>query len=103
MAVRKIDLMHRQFGFGEGTCGDCVHCHRITYRSKTYRKCGIYGITHSEASDWRKSYKACGMKNKRPGVDMIIKLVRPEHDAVFEIPGQLSLFDSGLFGDAEND
>lgn len=28
------------------------------------RKCTVYGATHSEASDWRKKYEACGLYNK---------------------------------------
>ena len=61
MAVRKIDLMHRFFGKDEAhTCGECNNLCSYRYRGKTYRKCEIYGVTNSEASDWAKRWTACG-------------------------------------------
>ena len=34
-----------------------------TWHDKRYYKCEIYGISHGEATDWRRSYTACGMYN----------------------------------------
>ncbi len=41
------------------TCGDCVHAARLGYHNKKYWKCGIGHISHSDASDIRKSAPAC--------------------------------------------
>ena len=42
------------------TCGDCAHMVRIT-RNRTWLKCEHHrlGLSHSEASDIRKSWPAC--------------------------------------------
>ncbi len=65
MALRKIDLMHRQFGKCEGhTCRECSNLVKEKYRSKNLIKCRIYGMSHSEASDWAQRWLACGMFNK---------------------------------------
>ena len=63
--LRKIDRMHALFGRCEGhTCGECSNFVSGRYHDKILRKCSVYGLTHSEASDWAKSYTACGMFNK---------------------------------------
>lgn len=59
--IRKIELMHQQFGRCDGhTCGECsnltTHCY-----GRTYQKCLVYGESSSEASDWTKRWPACGM------------------------------------------
>lgn len=78
MALRKIDLMHRQFGKCEGhTCGECNNLVEGRYQGKILRKCKVYGMTHSEASDWAKRWLACGLFNKPWGDKPIIRLVRP--------------------------
>lgn len=79
MAVRKLELMHRQFGRCEThVCGECIHLVSERYHDKTYRKCKVYGLTNSEASDWAKRWTACGMFNKAYAGRPIINLVRPE-------------------------
>ena len=79
MAVRKLELMHRQFGKSEAhLCGECVHLISERYHGKTYRKCKVYGLTNSEASDWAKRWTACGMFNRAYTGRPIINLVRPE-------------------------
>ena len=40
------------------------------------RKCTVYGATHSEASDWRKKYVACGMYCKEWSGTEIIRTMR---------------------------
>lgn len=70
--MRKIELMHFYFGKGEGQCKDCSHLQTGRYHDRMLRKCDIYGMTHSEASDWALKYPACGQKNKPwTGGDMI--------------------------------
>lgn len=97
MAVRKIDLMHRQFGKREGhTCGMCGHLLHGRYHDKVYRKCEVYGMTHSEASDWAKKWTACGMFNRAYTGRSIIELVRPEKKtgdiaADYPIEGQMKM------------
>ena len=79
MAIRKIELMHRQFGRCEAhLCGECGNLVSGRYHNKNYRKCKIYGLTHSEASDWAKRWTACGMFNRAYTGRPIINLVRPE-------------------------
>lgn len=74
-ALRKIELMHRQFGVVAGkTCGECSNLTVHRY-DKLYRKCKIYGETSSEASDWAMRWKACGMFNKEYTGGPIMRLV----------------------------
>lgn len=97
MAVRKIELMYRQFGKRVGhTCGMCAHLLSGRYHDKVYRKCEVYGLTHSEASDWAKRWTACGMFNREYTGRPIINLVRPERkttDTVLDEPleGQMKM------------
>lgn len=78
MALRKLELMHQTFGkcFGK-TCGECSNLVSFDYRSKTYRKCKVYGVTDSEATDWAKRWLACGLFNKPWRDKPIMRLVRP--------------------------
>lgn len=97
MALRKIDLMHRQFGKCEGhTCGECSNLIEGVYRGRTYRKCKVYGLTHSEASDWAKRWLACGLFNRIWTGKPIMRLVRPTRKDKEEIQntpleGQISM------------
>ena len=76
MQLRKIDLMHRQFGKTEGQiCRDCSNLYRRRY-SRTYIKCSVYGNSCSAATDWKVSYPACGMFNKEWNGNEICRLVR---------------------------
>lgn len=59
---KKIALMHRIFGVETGrACGECINFISRRYRTKVLRKCAVYGLTHSEASDWARSWTACKM------------------------------------------
>ena len=93
--MRKADAMHSMFGFGNGSCGDCSHLHPTRYHDKNYYKCDVYGITNSEASDWRLKYQACGLKNETYNGSPIINYLKrePKRKNNLQIPGQLSLFD----------
>lgn len=60
--IRKIARMHELFGMDPcHKCGQCSNFVSGRYRSKILRKCRVYGLTHSQASDWAKSWTACGM------------------------------------------
>ena len=93
--IRKIDLMHREFGFSPGNrCKTCQHFCRGRYHDYMYSKCKVYGITNSEASDWSGRYDACGMYNKEYSGGDIIRLVRPGAATDVPIAGQMALTDS---------
>lgn len=77
MNLRKIDLMHQVFGKAEPfKCRDCSNLVCGIYHTKTLRKCKVYGLTHSEASDWALKYTACGMFNREYTGQTIINLVK---------------------------
>ena len=95
---RKSGRMIAYFGSGEGTCADCENLAEHRY-SKRYYKCAVYGETSSEASDWRKSYPACAMKNKEwNGNNMMTVFNRKRETAKedIQIEGQVSIFDEGM-------
>lgn len=77
--MRKLELMHFYFGKGEGQCKDCSHLQAGRYHDKMLRKCDVYGMTHSEASDWALKYPACGMKNKQWSGGNMIRFVTPSN------------------------
>ena len=99
MSKRKIALMHELYGVNVyHICGQCCNYFQGLYRSRTLRKCARYGATHSEATDWAKSYTACGMFNTplRSGERSVmeIKKTMPRKkptDAVHE--GQMTIYD----------
>jgi hypothetical protein len=64
MSIRKIDAMYKYYGIANmGICGDCPHFREKEYGRK-YFKCTVYGDSNCDATDWRKSYSACGLINK---------------------------------------
>lgn len=96
--IRKIKAMYRFYGRDskERTCSQCNYLLCGEYHGKRYRKCMVYGCSHSEATDWRKSYKACGLINKPfpHGDKRIIDMLK--HDRTKEevqLEGQLSIED----------
>lgn len=97
MALRKIDLMHRLFGKCEGhACRECSNLVDGRYHYKILRKCKVYGMTHSEASDWTQRWEACGMFNKPWEGKPIMQLVKPTRKDKEEIQstpleGQISM------------
>lgn len=97
MATRKIDLMHKMFGKTEQVCKECDHFLRVRYRGKLYRKCEVYSVSYSEASDWNASYQACGLFNKPYPYEgnPIIRYVTPDRnvDVGHEpLDGQIDFF-----------
>lgn len=85
--IRKIDEMHRRFGvLADKRCEDCSNLIKGKYHGMFLRKCTVYGATHSEASDWRKKYVACGMYCKEwKGVEIIRTL---RHGGMLKLPEQ---------------
>ena len=79
MAIRKINLMHRIFGVCDGhTCRECSNFVKGKYHNRTLRKCKVYGMTHSEATDWAGRWQACGAFNREIGGKPVMREVRPE-------------------------
>lgn len=79
MAIRKIDLMHRLFGTADGhACRECSNLVKGRYHDHILTKCKVYGLTHSEASDWAGRWQACGMFNRAWDKQPVMREVRPE-------------------------
>lgn len=75
--MRKIELMHVTFGKCHGKqCKNCFNYIRFRYHDRPLRKCRVYGITQSEASDWTGKWQACGAFDKDIQCSPIMELVR---------------------------
>ena len=88
--MKKNELMYSIFGRGKGTCADCSHLRKYT-ANRTYYKCDVYGLSNSEATDWRLKYPACGIINKFTSYEDVYKLAKEEKQEIPE--GQISLFE----------
>ena len=74
---KKNELMRQLFGACEGhVCKECSNFTTGRYTDKTLSKCRVYGLTHSEASDWAGRWPACGMFNKEYTGQPIIEMRR---------------------------
>jgi len=63
--TKPIDDMHKAWGVNlPEVCGDCVHLITLEYSHKYY-KCEESRCTHGPATDWRRSWIACGRWSKR--------------------------------------
>ena len=94
MALRKIALMCKLFGKCYGhTCQECSNLVKGRYHDRILTKCKVYGLTHSEASDWAGRWQACGMFNRTWGKQPVIREVVPEQKEADNTPmeGQISL------------
>lgn len=93
---RKIELMHQMFGKIEGKqCLDCSHLCSYTQSRKWY-KCEVYGLSSSEASDWRLKYPACGLFNKETKYREVINLrkcAKSSDEPDEPLEGQINFFD----------
>ena len=79
---RKIEAMHEAYGTSANFCRDCAHFRRYMLPSRrTCLKCRAYGVSKSEATDWRAGNMACGLFNQplpKPFVPMIERLKHAE-------------------------
>ena len=94
--LTKIDAMHHFYGFDhlERKCEECDHLIHGQYHDKWYYKCTVYGCSHSESTDWRKSYEACGLVDHDfPENDMrVIDILKHEPiQKTEQIPGQVEM------------
>lgn len=93
MIARKIAKMHQMFGLKPGyTCGDCVNLACGQFGSRIRYKCIVYGWTHSEASDWTKSWPACKMFGHEYIGRPVIEL---QKDPETPMDGQMDLLGEG--------
>ena len=56
-----LALMHARHGTAPETCGTCASLVRVQHGGTGALKCGRFGVTRSEASDWRVRWPACGL------------------------------------------
>ena len=95
--IKKIERMHLFFGVYAGyKCKDCSNMVSGRYHDKILHKCSVYGLTHSEASDWRLKYEACGMFNKEYSGSPVIRCIpfrKEENDSepIPVIDGQITI------------
>lgn len=93
--MKKLELMHSIFGKMEGKkCKDCCNFISDRYHDTILHKCQAYGMTHSEASDWRCKWDACGIYNQPYDGHTVMGRGTREATAVVEQPmeGQIDLF-----------
>ena len=104
MTARKIEAMHAAYGISsDHKCKDCNHlcCHEY---SRYYYKCRLYGLSASDATDWRVGWTACGMWGKEAHAGIVPILERLKHASRPKnqpIAGQLDMFGKE-FGQDEN-
>ena len=58
----RLVKMHTAYGKGPAgaTCKYCRHLIRIKPGANVFLKCELAGVSHSEATDWRAKWSACG-------------------------------------------
>ena len=96
MADRKITAMHKEYGKAHGY--KCEGCQQLVCReghTRRYYKCTAYGDSMSEATDWARSWPACGLygqpvdKGRTPLLERLKHAKRPDNKPV---EGQISMF-----------
>ena len=96
MADRKIAAMHKEYGKSYGNkCAGCpsLVCHEG--HTRRYYKCKAYGDSMSDATDWARSWPACGLygqpvdKDRTPLIERLKHAKRPNNEPV---EGQISMF-----------
>lgn len=91
--MKNIEIMHQMFGeLPEHKCGECSNLITHTY-NRSFWKCGVWGQSCSESSDWRKKWTACGMFCKdydgTPIKDYVKRSPKAYEDV--QIQGQMEL------------
>lgn len=89
----QLQRMHKQFGREHvHKCGDCGNLLRNTW-DKAYFKCARYGESNCEATDWAKSWPACGKFNVplEDGERPLIKYCDRTRPPQGEVPGQIRM------------
>lgn len=92
-AINRINFMHDKFGKVDGKCKDCPNFKRWWCGNKIVRKCKVYGVTHSIATDWNAGFDACGLFGQEKGQGKLYLENRERRKQYYaEIEGQQSLF-----------
>lgn len=77
MIERKIAAMYKRFGTcGVLRCRDFCHLIGGNWHDRRYYKCELYGLSHSDATDWRLSWQACGMYNVPQDMERWVPLMK---------------------------
>lgn len=89
--------MHAMYGTDveERICADCPHLINIV-RDKIYYKCTLYGVSNSEATDWRRKWQACALLDHDPDPDNFVPVLErlkhmPRSRLDKPINGQISI------------
>ena len=86
------NAMRRHFGATDARCKDCKHLISVRWHDNQYYKCELYGLSHSEATDWRVSEKACGLYDKPIDLDTWMPVMdRETLRYVEQIEGQMEM------------
>lgn len=65
-APNKYKTMQQLHGtLPDKTCGECKYFMRLNYHGRTYFKCQLWHISHSEVTDIRKKDTACNLWKAR--------------------------------------
>lgn len=77
-------------------CGDCPHYCSYRYHDRILRKCVAYGLTHSEATDWKRSEEPCGLIDFPLPHDFVPVIERLKHSEqeLQPIKGQISMWEN---------
>ena len=96
-SAEKIAFMHTFFGEceTEHKCKDCTNFERHRANGKLVRKCKVYGLSHSEATDWNANFTACGCFNTDTQFFNLYKTHTTSTLRV-ELPGQLELSNNDI-------
>ena len=92
---KKDEAMREVYGIEAGVCGDCPHFVNFFAGNKKLFKCKGYGVTSSEATDWKKSAIACGLFTS--SIDGLVPLIeqmkhKKKFDANKPVEGQIDMF-----------
>ena len=102
-SAEKIAFMHTFFGEDEAEhkCKDCMHFERWQKGNKRVRKCKVYGLSNSEATDWNASFPACGCFNKGTDFSQLYKTrTKTVSTYMFEqLDGQIEMLDETTLSD----
>lgn len=97
---RKIEAMYSTFGVFHGkTCKDCPHLIRRIFHGGNYYKCRVYGVSSSEATDWRLKWTACGAFDKIADGNaspiykrlQYVRIETPENPSIPVCEGQITM------------
>ena len=94
MIARKLDAMHCLYGKVHGKkCGNCPHFIEGYYHDRKLMKCRAYGLSHSEATDWRKKWDACGLIDlPLPDNWTVLDRIRGQRERIdIQVEGQISM------------